>query len=166
MINGINNTLGIENLSVDINSRKFAHDKTTLECAKEIMVSLFESINKEIVNAKELLEAAQKLFKEWHPLLLNYITDEKDFGEMIWFLQEYCTDSKFESLFAHILVFWYNIGLITIQSIFDWEKESLEGKERKFLDKASAFLQKLREQDSEEDTEEDEGETEEDDSQE
>ena len=151
VLEGVQLGHSVENLALEINGRKFAHDKTFLDCVRCILYAFMKSVPEDVAEGKPLLTALQKVLKKYRGLLAKFL-QEDEVSEIIWALQEFCEDkqlARFASTFPFVLHTLYDIDLVDEESIFEWEKEqaSLMGEDRRFLEMSSKFLEWLREAD-------------------
>jgi translation initiation factor eIF-2B subunit epsilon len=88
-IDGIKANSSIENIVLEINGRKFAHDKSFFECARAVLWSLLYSVPQSVEVGKPLLVQFQALLKKWHGLLAKFVQSVQDQTELLWTLQEF-----------------------------------------------------------------------------
>ncbi len=147
VIEGVQTGAAVDNMALEINGRKFAHDKTFFECVRCVLWGLLASVPESAGTGKPLLTALQKLLKKYQPLLARFLQDGEQ-SELLWTLQEYCEKDhvRFMPIFQFIVHAFYDLDLLDEDSIWAWEKEQkqLQGDDRRFLVQCQKFLEWLR----------------------
>ena len=143
----------IDNMALEINGRKFAHDKTFFECAKCILWAFLASVPEGVEEGKPLLLEIQKILKKWSELLKKNIQSEIDQAELIWALQEFLEKEKeftrYHSIFQFILHALYDLDIVEEDAIWEWEEEQKQQSTiSPFLTQSLKFLEWLREAES------------------
>jgi translation initiation factor eIF-2B subunit epsilon len=147
VLEGVQGGAAVDNMALEINGRKFAHDKTFFECVRCVLWALLASVPESVAPGKPLLTALQKLLKKYQPLLQKFL-QEGEHAELLWTLQEYCEKDheRFMPIFQFIVHTLYDMDLLDEEAIWSWEKEQqqLQGDDRRFLVQCSKFLEWLR----------------------
>jgi translation initiation factor eIF-2B subunit epsilon len=148
VLEGVELGHSVENMALEINGRKFAHDKTFFECAKCILWAFLQSVPESVGEGKPLLSAFQKVLKKNLALLQKFVQEGEE-GEVLWALQEFCEEKEFARYlptFQFILHTFYDLDIVDEDAIWAWEKEQedLVGEDRKFLEQCAKFLEWLR----------------------
>ena len=147
VLEGVQGGASVDNMALEINGRKFAHDKTFFECVRCILWALLASVPESTAPGKPLLTALQKLLKKYQALLQKFLQDGEQV-ELLWTLQEYLEHDhgRFKAIFQFIVHTLYDLDLLDEDSIWAWEKEQagLVGDDRAFLNQCAKFLEWLR----------------------
>ncbi len=153
VLDGVRAGSAIDNICLEINGRKFAHDKTFFDCARAVLWALMASVSESVEVGKPLLTQFQKVLKSWHGLLAKFVTTPADQTELLWTLQEYVEfkdHARYSTVFQFIVHSLYDQDVIEEDAVWAWEKEqqSLVGPDRKYLEQCAKFLAWLKEADS------------------
>lgn len=175
---GIQSGEAVDNMVLEINGRKFAHDKTFFECVRCILWGILNSVPqvrnlaafcfvlfffffpkcpcffKNTPPQKPLLAALKVLLKKYKGLLEKFMQEGEE-TELMWALQEFLErdHARYMEIFPFIVHSLYDLDLLDEEAIFAWEKEQQEltGDDRKFLNMSAKFLEWLKTADDESD---------------
>ena len=152
----------VDNLALEINSLKFAQNRTFADCVRAMVPALLGEPSLSTGSKKERVAVLKKMAKRWlKPLLARFIQSNADRSALLESSVSACAPSEallenFEQL-LHLL---YDDDLLPEETILGWAEEA-EGAdegddEKKCFDSAKNMIDWLRsDDDDEEDDEED-----------
>ncbi|KAK9794959.1 hypothetical protein WJX73_003563 [Symbiochloris irregularis] len=169
---------------VELNGLKIAEDRTFADCSRHMFTAilglclpapprtkaeyleLYPQAAVDFHSAAGRTQLLQRLagqLQRWVPLLQRFLRSEDDQVEVLLTLEEFSGEGgssgeAFAAVFAQVLKLLYDTDLVEEGAMLAWaaEKEHAEAHERVYVDKASEFLQWLREAEEEEEDDDDE----------
>uniref|UniRef100_A0A7S4KCD1 Translation initiation factor eIF2B subunit epsilon n=2 Tax=Guillardia theta TaxID=55529 RepID=A0A7S4KCD1_GUITH len=146
-----------ENISMEVNGRKFAHDKTFADCSCIIFVTILNTMTV-TSSRKEAFANAVKLIKTWKPLLSKFARSVNDQKETMVALESFVSqpDWKGHKLMMPILKCCYDEDVFEEDAIFLWSEDAQGRSEESkgLVEECKALLDYLKE-DEDEDEDED-----------
>eukprot|EP00735_Rhodelphis_limneticus_P006512 TRINITY_DN18929_c0_g1::TRINITY_DN18929_c0_g1_i1::g.1421::m.1421 TRINITY_DN18929_c0_g1::TRINITY_DN18929_c0_g1_i1::g.1421 ORF type:complete len:682 (-),score=163.39,sp/Q54RF3/EI2BE_DICDI/35.78/1e-136,W2/PF02020.13/6.4e-22,Hexapep/PF00132.19/0.29,Hexapep/PF00132.19/0.059,Hexapep/PF00132.19/0.00016,Hexapep/PF00132.19/22,Hexapep/PF00132.19/0.00058,NTP_transferase/PF00483.18/2.8e-07,Hexapep_2/PF14602.1/0.011,Hexapep_2/PF14602.1/0.045,Hexapep_2/PF14602.1/0.31,NTP_transf_3/PF12804.2/0.022 TRINITY_DN189 len=153
MRRGIREKISIDNLALEINGLKFAHNRTFNQCVEAILTVILDSVDT-TVQPKQFIVNVKTAIKTWHKLIRRFMFGEEDQVELILTIEDYCTDhEKMFAVFHHILHVLYDLDVLSEESILQWAEEEEENNtvNKKFLEMCRPLIKWLQEADEESD---------------
>ena len=79
----------VDNLALEVNSLKFAQNRTFADCVRAIVPALLEDVA-QAPSKKAKVGAIKKLVERWAPLLLKFVQSKKDQRALVEAVVESC----------------------------------------------------------------------------
>lgn len=141
----------------EINSLKFAYNKTVEDCAIAVFTEFLKNVDR-----SQILQSIGKMIEKSEGILKTFTVDVKSQTELIFGILEFFQDEDnkkdFERFFRDTLYQLYDKEILSEESLFEWEDEIKEGgdeDDKKFYEQCKEFLDWLREEDEEDEEDED-----------
>eukprot|EP00742_Colponemidia_sp_Colp-10_P005517 GILJ01005895.1.p1 GENE.GILJ01005895.1~~GILJ01005895.1.p1 ORF type:complete len:689 (-),score=134.44 GILJ01005895.1:248-2314(-) len=162
---GAEDNHALENVQLEVNSLKFAEDKSFSDCIDAFMPVIFDLADPNLA-LKQYIAALTKVLQHWAPFMKKFLFSRFEQESMIRTIETYALEhDKFASCFHCVLQVLYQVEVLAEDAILDWaaETESSDDEHKqKFFKQATPFVDWLKAAD-EEDEDEDEDAEEEDD---
>ena len=146
IIHGAEESVSTDNIALEINGLKYAHDSTFSDCCSAILMALFTYLSPGT--------SLQSSLKAWVPLLSRYLRGDQEQLETVLMIEEYCLEHvSWTSYFQLLLQLFYDWDLIPEESILKWAtlREESPEDEQRMLQLCKPFLVWLREAEEESD---------------
>ncbi len=142
---------------LEIKSLRLTHDATFLDAISHVFPALLADVKPTRVGIKNM-------FKKWLELIKLFATDEDDQLEVIYQLQDCCTqDARLSGCFCGMIHSLYEMEVLEEETILRWESECQEqvddgeedadtlAKVKGFLTQCKDFLEFLKNAEEEDD---------------
>jgi len=160
MQRGIEADHTVENVALEVNSLKFAQNRTFADCLQPLLLTLLSSLQLSTRTKKERPREIKRCLKRWGALLGRFVQSQADQDVLLATLISVATESDaLADVFQHALHALYecDASVLSEEAILRWasaaEAAPCGSPTRALLDSAAPFLTWLQE--AEEDSEED-----------
>ena len=153
----------VDNVALEVNSLKFAQNRSFADCVQAILPALLETLDlDELPSAKKRVGAVKACLGRWGALLARFVQSPTEQDTLLTALVRHCdADETAREIFEHIANALYDCDddILEEAAIERWAAAAAEEEEgslpRRLLKQADAFLTWLREADSEDDEDDD-----------
>ncbi|KAJ1475472.1 hypothetical protein T484DRAFT_1828130, partial [Baffinella frigidus] len=146
---GIMEEVKIDNICMEVNGRKFAHDRSFGDCAAILVPAMFGTLPV-TKSRKVAFEGANKLIEAWTPLIKKFARSVADQKQTI-------EEWKALKLMAPILKSMYDADLLEDTAIINWagEAEDRDAQGVALAAECKALVEYLEEEDEDDDEDDD-----------
>jgi translation initiation factor eIF-2B subunit epsilon len=156
---GANHT--VDNLALEINSLKFAQNRTFSDCVHGIIPSLLAEAGLASKTKKEKVGWLKSRVKQWAPLLKRFVQSALEQKALMEVLVSTFGENELVDVFVHALNELYDKDLLSQDVILEWaeeveeEDDDAESDDRRCLANASDMITWLKEDDDDDDDDDD-----------
>ena len=143
LLRGLREGIPCAQTVLEIKSLRLTHDATFLDALSHVFPVL-------LADVKPTRVAIKNVFKKWLELIRLFATDQDDQLEVIYQLQECCTqDERLTSCFCGMIHSLYEMEVLEEETILRWESECQEqiedgDDEEETLEKVKAYLKQCK----------------------
>lgn len=118
---GVQENVKVDNIAMEVNGRKFAHDRTFGQCANVIVLSILHTLEP-TESRKEAFAAVQKVVKKWKQLLNKFARTVADQKEVIITLESFVAEEQWakHKLMMPIAKTMYDEDIVEERAVLDW----------------------------------------------
>lgn len=156
----------LKQLTLEINSLKFAHDRSFLDCINAVFAALLK-----LADPNALLKSLLTYIKRFKPIFGDFLFSAEDKKEFLFALEEFCEKeehAQFAKQFTNILNQLYDQEILPEDTFLDWaaeheeDEEEDDAEESPLYNGAKKFIDWLKEDDEEEEEDEEDDDEEDD----
>merc|ERR1712216_225694 len=124
---GVEEAVNPDNISMEVNGRKFAHDKSFGDCAVVMLPTIFGTLAP-TETRKEAFTAVTTLIETWKPLMCKFARNTSDQKECIVALEAWVTSGpwKAHKLMMPLIKACYDQDVFSDEAILDWAAEAAD----------------------------------------
>ena len=124
---GVEEDVNPDNIAMEVNGRKFAHDKTFGDCAAVMLGTVLASMGP-VASRKEAFTSATRLVKKWKALVKKFTRSQGDQARLVQALETFVGLDEWRShrLMMPILKCLYDEDLVEEDTILDWATDAQE----------------------------------------
>jgi translation initiation factor eIF-2B subunit epsilon len=155
---GVDEGVKVDNVAMEVNGRKFAHDKTFGDCAAIIVPTMLGTLAP-TESRKDAFAAATKLIKDWKPLVQKFARSIVDQKQTIVAIEEFVVREEWKAhkLMMPILKCMYDLDVLEDSAIVNWAADAEERDEQgqALAAECAKLVEYLEEEDEDEDESDD-----------
>jgi hypothetical protein len=118
---GVEEGVSPENMMLEVNGRKFAHDKTHGDCARMVVLSILRTIPVGATR-KVAFSHGQELIKRWKAVIVRFIRSVSDQMDVLTAIETFAFQEEWKAhkLFTPLCKTLWDQDMIVEKAVFDW----------------------------------------------